>query len=103
MFGIGFSELVLILIIGLIVLGPEKLPGLARALAKGLNEFKKAATDIKSSFDMSDLDREPPPVAGKDYSTTSQGQPADKNEPPAIKKETKLPEKDPGTRESSDG
>lgn len=60
MFGIGFSEFVLILIIGLIVIGPEKLPGLARSLAKGLGEFKRATSEIKDSFE-THLDPEAPP------------------------------------------
>lgn len=63
MFGIGFSELILILIIGLIVIGPQKLPELARSLAKGLAEFKKAASDLKDTLDPSapDTDDRPAP------------------------------------------
>lgn len=52
MFGIGMSELIMILAIALIILGPKKLPDLARALGKGLNEFRKAANDIKSTLDI---------------------------------------------------
>jgi sec-independent protein translocase protein TatB len=52
MFGIGISELILILAIALIFLGPKRLPELARSLGKGLNEFRRAASDIKSSLDM---------------------------------------------------
>ena len=51
MFGIGISELLLILAIALIILGPKRLPEIARALGKGLNEFRKAANDIKSTLD----------------------------------------------------
>lgn len=54
MFGIGFPELILILVIGLIVLGPNKLPELAKALAKGLAEFKKATQEIKQNLDVDD-------------------------------------------------
>jgi sec-independent protein translocase protein TatA len=50
MFGIGMPELLLILGLALIVLGPKKLPELARALGKGLAEFRRATDDLKSEF-----------------------------------------------------
>jgi Tat protein translocase TatB subunit len=51
MFGIGLPELIVILGVALIVVGPEKLPELARSLAKGLNELKKTAAALKESFE----------------------------------------------------
>ena len=51
MFGnIGPWELVLILLIALIVVGPGKLPDVARSLGKGLNEFKKVTTGVRKEF-----------------------------------------------------
>ncbi|NVN93217.1 MAG: TatA/E family twin arginine-targeting protein translocase [Desulfuromonadales bacterium] len=51
MFGIGMPELVIIMVIALIVMGPQKLPELARSLGKGLAEFKRATNDFKRSMD----------------------------------------------------
>lgn len=68
MFGIGFPELLLIMAIALIVLGPKRLPDLARALGRGLSEFKRATDEMKQTFEAEtrsyDLKR-PPGSSGK--------------------------------------
>ena len=50
MFGIGLPELILIMAVALIVVGPEKLPELAKGLAKQMLELKKAANVLKESL-----------------------------------------------------
>lgn len=49
MFGLGVGEIVVILFIALIVIGPKKLPGLAKGLGKGMREFQNAAKGITDS------------------------------------------------------
>jgi len=50
MFGIGLSEFIIIIIVALIAIGPDKLPQLARTLGKAFAEFKKAGEEVKRSF-----------------------------------------------------
>ena len=50
MFGIGLPELILILALALIVVGPDKLPDLARSVAKGVLDLKKTANTLKESL-----------------------------------------------------
>lgn len=52
MFGIGLPELIIIMVIALIVVGPKKLPDLAKALGKGMAEFRKATNELKESLDI---------------------------------------------------
>ncbi|MBN2808244.1 MAG: twin-arginine translocase TatA/TatE family subunit [Deltaproteobacteria bacterium] len=50
MFGIGLTEVIIILIVALLVVGPKKLPELAKTLGRGMAEFRRAADDFKTSI-----------------------------------------------------
>jgi TatA/E family protein of Tat protein translocase len=52
MFGMGMPEIILILAVALIVLGPKKLPEIAKSLGRGIAEFKKATQEFKENIDV---------------------------------------------------
>ena len=49
MFGLGLTEIIIILVVALLVVGPKKLPELAKTLGRGLAEFRRTADDFKTS------------------------------------------------------
>lgn len=79
MFGLGFPELVALAVLGLILLGPEQLPEVARTLGRFINDLKKSTEDLtdefkKHGFDQQTLDEmrkdmlpPAPPVTDKDF------------------------------------
>lgn len=50
MFGLGIWEIAVILVVGLLFLGPEKLPKVARKLGRGVREVRRAATEFQRSI-----------------------------------------------------
>ena len=50
MFGIGLPELLVILVVALIVLGPKRIPEVARSIGRGLAEFRRATADISEEL-----------------------------------------------------
>jgi sec-independent protein translocase protein TatB len=56
MFGIGTTELLVIFVVALVVLGPKKLPQAARSLGKAFGEFKRVSNDVKRTIDV-EVDR----------------------------------------------
>jgi Tat protein translocase TatB subunit len=61
MFGLGAPEIVVILLVALVVLGPQKLPELAKHLARFLGDMRRMADDVRQQFD--EATTVPPPAA----------------------------------------
>ena len=57
---IGLQEMVFIFVVALLIFGPKKLPELGRSLGKGLSEFRRASSELRSSFEreMENIERE---------------------------------------------
>jgi TatA/E family protein of Tat protein translocase len=51
MFGIGFQEMLIILVVVLIFFGPKRLPDLAKSLGKGIAEFRKASDEVRKGIE----------------------------------------------------
>jgi len=59
MFGIGTSEILIIMLIALLVLGPKEIPKIARTLGRGLREIERAKDELKQSIEFEVDDKDP--------------------------------------------
>ena len=60
MFGVGLPEILVILVVALVVVGPSRLPELAKSLGKAFNEFKRMADEVKETIQEEVIKEEPP-------------------------------------------
>ena len=51
MFGLGGTEIIIILVIGLVLFGAKRLPELGKGLGTGIREFKKGVSDIRGDLE----------------------------------------------------
>jgi sec-independent protein translocase protein TatB len=81
MFDVGFSELVLLFVIGLLVLGPQRLPKVAAEIGKWVGRARRTATQLRRQLEreieLSDLQPPQPPVQPKSPPAASSPPPAD--------------------------
>src|SRR5437867_911252 len=57
---LGMQEMIFIFVLALLIFGPKKLPELGKTIGKAMTEFRRASSELKSTFDreMSNLERE---------------------------------------------
>lgn len=48
---LGFTEILIILVLALLLFGPRRLPELGRAIGKGLTEFRRASNDLRATIE----------------------------------------------------
>jgi Tat protein translocase TatB subunit len=85
MLGIGMQELIIIAVVALIVVGPKKLPDLAKSLGKGFSEFRKATEGITEEFKQSLQNDDKPKDDGLKDSLLAKKPAAEETQPvPAI-------------------
>ena len=81
MFGLGLWEFMLILVVALLVLGPERLPKIARQLGKGMREFRRVASEFQSSFNAADYDDLERQRRARDMAAQKEGNGKDEDKP----------------------
>jgi len=87
MFGLGVWEVVVIALVALVVLGPERLPKLARQLGRGMREFRRAANELQNTLEEAADAEETParpsirPAPGAQPHSLEAGPPSSEEEP----------------------
>ncbi len=103
MLDLGLSELLVIMAVALIVLGPKKLPEIARNLGRGLAEFRRASDELRRSIlleghnqHQEDLSEKLPNTSSPDLQTTPEPEESDtKPYPPPDEPTDQTPSPDP--------
>jgi len=106
MFNVGGGEVVVILLIALIVLGPDKLPAAARQAGKYLNEFRRMSAgfqdEIRNAMDLADQTTTNAPPADPTPQYLPPAEPsADSNPAEPIDATPTTPDTDPGPGDPS--
>lgn len=66
---IGIPELIVVLVIALVIFGPKKIPEIANALGKSINEFKRGSREIEASVRKELESGDTPPTPPEDSAT----------------------------------
>jgi sec-independent protein translocase protein TatB len=86
MFGMSFVELSVVLVLALLLLGPDQLPGVARTLGKSLRELRRASDDLKQTFEheMTKLEAEVNQPLNQEYKPKPLGAATNSPELPSV-------------------
>lgn len=99
MFGIGATEMILILVVALLVFGPKRLPDLARSLGKGMAEFRRASNDLRQTLQdaerEADVSHKPPEASNR---IAAPEVPSEKSREPAPEEKKDPPEQEGNER-----
>jgi len=96
MFGIGFQEMLIILVVALIFFGPKRLPDLAKSIGKGFAEFKKASDEVRKGIEDAVKEEEepksPPNATGTDdYTVEARAPEAPPTDAPPVEADPAAP------------
>ena len=95
-FGIGTGEILLVIVVALIIWGPQKLPEIARTLGKAMRTLKKASYDMTTAItreiDIKDDNRSQHPPEKPDNRTTEKPPAATKKTTPEANSKSENPE-----------
>ena len=80
-FSVGPMELVVVLVIALVVLGPKRLPEMGRSLGKGLRQFKDSVSGIDSLMTMSEPETSSESAAESKPAQPKRAEPSDSRTP----------------------
>ncbi|MBF0630574.1 MAG: twin-arginine translocase TatA/TatE family subunit [Magnetococcales bacterium] len=61
MLGMGWIEIFVVIVVALLVIGPESLPEVARSLAKGLRQVQRIVAEVRDSINLDEFERRHPP------------------------------------------
>lgn len=64
MFDLGMQEILIVLVVALVFIGPKRLPEIARTLGRAFIELRRAGEELKGQIDLAEIIKEEPPSSG---------------------------------------